>query len=92
LLSDKIRPIFEAFRREMLALDPCVAEEYLKLYVAYKAETNFADVIPQKNALQLTFNMKWPHLDRFQKKWSPFGGKTASLFSGPPSSESGLNS
>jgi hypothetical protein len=31
--------------------------------------------------------------DRFQKKWSPFGGKTASLFSGPlTSSESGLNS
>ena len=31
-------------------------------------------------------------LDRFQKKWSTFGGKTASLFSGPPSSESDLNS
>jgi len=62
LLSDKIRPIFEAFRREVLALDPCVAEEYLKLYVAYKAETNFVDVIPQKNALQLSINMKWPDL------------------------------
>lgn len=62
LLSDKIRPIFEAFRREVLALDPCVAEEYLKLYVAYKAETNFVDVIPQKNALQLSLNMKWPDL------------------------------
>lgn len=62
LLSNKIRPIFEAFRREVLALDPCVAEEYLKLYVAYKAETNFVDVIPQKNALQLSLNMKWPDL------------------------------
>jgi predicted transport protein len=62
LLSDNIRPIFEVFRREVLALDPCVAEEYLKLYVAYKAETNFVDVIPQKNALQLSLNMKWPDL------------------------------
>jgi uncharacterized protein with ParB-like and HNH nuclease domain/predicted transport protein len=62
LLSEKIRPIFEAFRREVLALDPCVVEEYLKLYVAYKAETNFVDVIPQKNALQLSLNLKWPDL------------------------------
>lgn len=62
LLSDQMRPIFEAFRREVLALDPCVAEEYLKLYVAYKAETNFVDVVPQKNALQLSLNMKWPDL------------------------------
>jgi len=62
LLSVKIRPIFEAFRREVLALDPCVAEEYLKLYVAYKAETNFVDVVPQSNALRLSLNMKWPEL------------------------------
>lgn len=63
LLSEKIRPIFEAFRREVIALDPCVAEEYLKLYVAYKAETNFVDVIPQKNALLLSLNLKWPELN-----------------------------
>jgi predicted transport protein len=63
LLSDKMRPIFEAFRREVLALDPCVLEEYLKLYVAYKAETNFVDVIPQKNALLISLNMKWSELN-----------------------------
>lgn len=63
LLSEKIRPIFEAFRREVIALDPCVAEDYLKLYVAYKAETNFVDVIPQKNALLLSLNLKWPELN-----------------------------
>lgn len=63
LLSEKIRPIFEAFRREVLALDACVAEEYLKLYVAYKAETNFVDVVPQSSALRLSLNMKWPELN-----------------------------
>lgn len=62
LLSGKMRPIFEAFRREVLALDPCVTEDYLKLYVAYKAETNFVDVVPQANALRLSLNMKWPEL------------------------------
>lgn len=62
LLSSKMRPIFEAFRREVLALDPCVTEEYLKLYVAYKAETNFVDIVPQASALRLSLNIKWADL------------------------------
>ena len=32
-----MRPLFEMFRKEILALDSCVSEEMLKLYVAYKA-------------------------------------------------------
>ena len=49
LLTSGMRGIFEVFRKEVLALDPCVAEEFKKLYVAYKAETNFVDVVPQAN-------------------------------------------
>lgn len=49
--------VFEAFRKEVLALDPCVTEEFKKLYVAYKAETNFVDVVPQAKRLILTLNM-----------------------------------
>jgi uncharacterized protein with ParB-like and HNH nuclease domain/predicted transport protein len=52
------RELFEAFRKEVLALDPCVAEEFLKLYVAYKAETNFVDVIPKGKWLTLSINLK----------------------------------
>jgi hypothetical protein len=40
LLVSPIRELFEAFRKEVIALNPCVTEEFLKLYVAYKAETN----------------------------------------------------
>ena len=57
-----IHKLFEAFRKEVLALDPCVKEEFLKLYVAYKAETNFVDVAPQTNLLLLTLNIKFPDL------------------------------
>jgi uncharacterized protein with ParB-like and HNH nuclease domain/predicted transport protein len=57
LLSADMRPLFEAFRREVLALDPCVSEEFLKLYVAYKAETNFVDVIPQAKRMILSLNL-----------------------------------
>lgn len=57
-----MRPLFEAFRKEVLALDPCVGEEILKLYVAYKAETNFVDAVPQKNRLRLSLNLPFHEL------------------------------
>jgi len=57
-----MRPLFESFRKEVLALDPCVTEEILKLYVAYKAETNFVDVVPQKSKLRLTLNLHFHEL------------------------------
>jgi predicted transport protein len=57
------RDLFEAFRKEVLALDPCVSEEFLKLYVAYKAETNFVDVVPQAKQLRLTLNMPFAEIN-----------------------------
>ena len=57
-----MRDLFEAFRKEVLALDPCVTEEFLKLYVAYKAETNFVDIVPLKKLLRLSLNMKFHEL------------------------------
>jgi uncharacterized protein with ParB-like and HNH nuclease domain/predicted transport protein len=63
LLAPNIRPLFEALRKAVLALDPCVTEEFLKLYVAYKGETNFVDVIPQARRLLLTLNMRYDELN-----------------------------
>jgi predicted transport protein len=62
LLSPIMRELFESFRKEVLALDPCVTEEFLKLYVAYKAETNFVDVVPQSKQLRLTLNMAFAEI------------------------------
>lgn len=56
------RELFDVLRKELLALDPCVTEEYWKLYVAYKAETNFVDVVPQASRLRLTLNMPFHEL------------------------------
>lgn len=56
------RELFDALRKELLALDPCVTEEFLKLYVAYKAETNFVDVVPQTSRLRLSLNMAFHEL------------------------------
>lgn len=63
LVSGPLRDVFEAFRKEVLALDPCVTEEFLKLYVAYKAETNFVDVVPQAKRLRLSLNMAFPEIN-----------------------------
>lgn len=63
LLTGITKDLFEAFRREVLAFDPCVTEEFLKLYVAYKAETNFVDIVPQAKRLRLSLNMPYPELD-----------------------------
>jgi len=62
LLTSPMREVFEAFRREVLALDECVTEEFLKLYVAYKAETNFVDVMPQTKRLRLSLNMPFSEI------------------------------
>ncbi|MEA5452074.1 DUF262 domain-containing protein [Leptolyngbya sp. CCNP1308] len=62
LMANAIRPLFEAFRSQVLALDPVVNEEFLKLYVAYKAETNFVDVVPQAKRLRLSLNMRFPEV------------------------------
>lgn len=56
------RMLFDAFRKEVLALNPVVTEEFLKLYVAFKAETNFVDVIPQASRLRLSLNMSFQEI------------------------------
>lgn len=63
LAPGPMRELFEVLRQAILALDPCVSEEFLKLYVAYKAETNFVDVVPQAKRLRLSLNMAFHEID-----------------------------
>lgn len=62
LASGPMRELFDAFRGSVLKLNPCVVEEFLKLYVAYKAETNFVDVVPQAKRLVLSLNIPFGEL------------------------------
>lgn len=63
LAGGSLRELFEAFRKEVLSLDPNVTEEFLKLYVAYKAETNFVDVVPQAKRLRFSLNIPFADID-----------------------------
>ena len=62
VIGSPMSDLFEILRKDVLALDPCVSEEFLKLYVAYKAETNFVDIVPQKSRLRLSLNMQFHEL------------------------------
>lgn len=63
LKSDLLKKLFDTLRQEIMALDRSITEEFLKLYIAYKAETNFVDVVPQAKRLSLTLNMKFSELN-----------------------------
>lgn len=54
--------MFEELSNQVLNLNPCVTREFLKLYVAFKAETNFVDVVPQSKRLRLSINIDFNEL------------------------------
>lgn len=63
LSEGKMLELYQAFRKAVLELDPCVSEEIKKLYIAFKAETNFVDVVPQSKRLLLSLNMPFSEID-----------------------------
>jgi predicted transport protein len=62
-LTGPMLELFNQFRKRVLNLDSSVTEEILKLYIAYKAATNFVDVVPQKSRLRLYINMRFSEID-----------------------------
>lgn len=49
--------IYQKLNKKILDIDPTsIKINYTKLYIAYKAITNFVDVIPKKNKLKLVLN------------------------------------
>lgn len=48
--------LFESFRKEVLAIDDCVGEETLDGSVVYRAETDFAEVLPRSGSLVVLLN------------------------------------
>jgi uncharacterized protein with ParB-like and HNH nuclease domain/predicted transport protein len=68
LANPQLRDLFDALSKEVLALDPCVVMEVLKLYIAFKAETNFVDVIPRAKDLTLTLNIAFGEIEDPEKR------------------------
>jgi uncharacterized protein with ParB-like and HNH nuclease domain/predicted transport protein len=60
--SAHVRKLFDLLREKILNIDPIVKEEPLSLYIAYKAETNFVDIMPLSTELKLILNMKYSEI------------------------------
>lgn len=56
------RTLFHVLDNNILNLSPDIRREYKKLYIAYKLETNFVDIIIQQNRLRLSLNMKFDEI------------------------------
>ncbi len=59
----EIRELYDILRKEILSIDSVVTEEFLKLYIAFKAETNFVDIVPQSRRLRLSLNMPFSEIN-----------------------------
>lgn len=51
--------LFNSLDKRITNLSPSVKREYKKLYVAYKLDTNFADIVFQEKCLRISINMKF---------------------------------
>lgn len=51
--------LYEKLDRRILNLSSDVKREFKKLYIAYKLDTNFADIVVQKQRLRISVNMKF---------------------------------
>jgi predicted transport protein len=54
--------LYDELSTQLLSLDPIVTEVFNKLYIAYKAVTNFVDVIPLAKGLKLSINIPFHEL------------------------------
>lgn len=51
--------LFDKLDKRICNLSPDVKREYKKQYIAYKLDTNFADIVVQKRRLRISLNMKY---------------------------------
>ena len=54
-----MKTLFEVLDRRIQNLSPDVKREFKKLYVAYKLDINFVDIVFQKQRLRISLNMKF---------------------------------
>lgn len=58
-LTGDMLELFNKLNKRILNISSDVKREFKKLYIAYKVDTNFVDIVPQKSRLRLSINMKF---------------------------------
>lgn len=58
-LQGEMLELYRQLEKRILNLDATVRVEFKKLYIAFKAQTNFVDIVPQKKRLRLSLNTQF---------------------------------
>ena len=58
-LNDITKDLYKLLDKRVMNISPDVKRDFKKLYIAYKSETNFLDIVVQKSRLRLSINMKF---------------------------------
>lgn len=61
-LTGEMLNLYYSLKKRILNIDSSVKEEYKKLYIAFKASTNFVDIVPQKIRLRLSLNIEYSEI------------------------------
>ena len=61
-LNGDMLTFFNILEKRILNLDSSVRVEFKKLYIAFKASTNFVDIVPQKRRLRLSLNANFDEI------------------------------
>ena len=61
-LQNEMLDLYRLFEKRVLNIDATAKVEFKKLYIAFKAQTNFVDVVPQKSKLRLSLNMDFENI------------------------------
>lgn len=61
-LQGELLNLYNSLEKRILNLDSSIRVEFKKLYIAFKAQTNFVDVIPQKKQLVLSLNIPYEQI------------------------------
>lgn len=60
--NDINKKLFDTLNKRIMNLSPNVKRELKKLYIAYKLDTNFVDIVVQHQRLRISINMKFSQI------------------------------
>ena len=61
-LQGDMLDLYKNLEKRVSNLDASVRVEFKKLYIAFKAQTNFVDIVPQKKRLRLSLNAEFDRI------------------------------
>jgi uncharacterized protein with ParB-like and HNH nuclease domain/predicted transport protein len=61
-LNGDMHNLYHILNKRIMNISSSVKQEFKKLYIAYKVDTNFIDIVPQKSRLRLSLNMKFSEI------------------------------